>query len=53
MKKNLTFNDFSLLTLKGEQKFLTYGEYVSKNRLSNREKRRLMITYHYKNIFDN
>ena len=52
MKKSLTFNDFSSLILKGKQKFLTYGEYVSKNITSNK-KRKLMIKYHYKNIFDN
>ena len=53
MKKSLTFNDFSLLILNGKQNFLTYGEYVTKNSSSNRKKRKLMITYHYKNIFDN
>ena len=48
--KSVSFNDFSKLILKGSQNFCTYGEYVAKNRNTTKEQRKLMISYHYKNI---
>jgi|TARA_B100000524_G_scaffold237794_1_gene126765 hypothetical protein len=52
MKKSVTFNDFNILILKGKQRFLTFAEFTLKNFGSTRAKRRKMIKYHYKNIFD-
>ena len=49
MNKSNTFNDFSILLLGGKQRFLTYTEFVVNNFGSTREKRRIMLNYHYKN----
>lgn len=48
MFKSFTFNDFSILILKGTQDLLSYGEFVSKNPNSTKNKRMKMITYFYK-----
>ncbi len=47
MKKSNTFNDFSVLILKGRQRFLTYAEFTIKHFGSTRAKRRKMLTYHF------
>lgn len=47
--KNLSFNNFDLLNLKGEQKHLSYGKYCQKN--NNKINRRKVISYFYKNLF--
>ena len=52
MRKSVTFNDFNKLILKGKQRFLTFAEFTLRNFGSTRAKRRRMIKYHYKNIFD-
>jgi len=49
MNKSNTFNDFSVLLLGGKQRFLKYTEFVVNNFGSTREKRRIMLNYHYKN----
>ena len=49
MNKSNTFNDFSVLLLGGKQRFLKYTEFVVNNFGSTREKRRIMLKYHYKN----
>ena len=49
MKKNFTFNDFSLLMLKGTQTFKSYGEFIYQCPNSTKSLRKKMIFYHYKN----
>ena len=49
-KKLNSFSDFNKLIFKGDQKFLSYGEYLTKNKVTTRKKRRLMIKYHYSNF---
>jgi hypothetical protein len=53
MNKSYTFNDFNILILRGRQRFLSYTEYVVKNFGCGRAKRRKMLQYHYKNIYNN
>lgn len=48
MLKSFTFNDFSILILKGTQDLLSYGEFLYKNPNSTKNKRMKMITYFYK-----
>jgi len=51
MNKSYTFNDFSILLLKGQQSFLTYTDFVINNFGSSRVKRRKMLSYYYNNRF--
>ena len=49
-KKLNSFSEFNRLILKGDQKFLSYGEYLAKNKVTTRKKRRLIIKYHYSKL---
>lgn len=49
LQKVLSFNDFEKLELSGQQKLLTFGEYIQKQN-SNKNNRRKMISYFYRNI---
>ena len=46
--KNISFNDFNMLILGGDQKLLTYGEYSKKH--TNKNKRQKVIKYFYKKL---
>ena len=46
--KNISFNDFNMLILGGDQKLLTYGEYNKKQ--TNKNKRQKVIKYFYKKL---
>ena len=46
--KNISFNDFNMLILGGDQKLLTYGEYSKKQ--TNKNKRQKVIKYFYKKL---
>ena len=46
--KNISFNDFNMLILGGDQKLLTYGEYSKKQ--TDKNKRQKVIKYFYKKL---
>lgn len=51
VRKAKSFNDFHKLALKGQICLLTFGQYSQKTRgISNKYKRRKVISYFYKNI---
>ena len=48
LKNTNSFNDFSLLNLKGSQNILSFGEYSMKKNC-NKDNKRKVIYYFYKN----
>lgn len=49
IKKGNSFNDFDKLELDGKVKFLSYGNYLMKNKETTREQRCRAIKNHYSN----
>lgn len=54
-KKNKSFNNFNILTKKGKQSYISYGEYMNKNIYNKipKVKRQKIIHYYYKNLLSN
>ena len=49
IKKGQSFNDFGKLELNGKVKFLSYGNYLMKNKITTKEQRCRAIKNHYSN----
>lgn len=51
-KPNISFNDFSNLNLNSDQRFISFGTYVSKYKNTTKSKRQKVIGYFYKNLLN-
>ena len=51
-KPNISYNDFSNLNLNGDQKFISFGTYVSRYKNTTKSKRQKVIGYFYKNLLN-
>ena len=49
IKKGHSFNDFDKLELDGKVRFLSYGDYLMKNKITTKEQRCRAIKNHYSN----
>ena len=54
-EESQSFNNFNVLNLQGAQKYLSYGEFMMKNKSkkTSKSKRQKVIYYYYKNLLSN